>query len=651
MSIATQRGAPTRLRAHVTWRGLAKLSGDGAAWAVGLTISVLLRYDFHVAPINGLSLVAVALGAAFLQMTLGGVLGLYTGGWRVGSLEEAREISTTVGAVTVVVFVADGLIVAHPVPPSSVVGGGLCTLVLIGGTRYVLRRLIDRLRRPSETRATRLIVFGAGEGGTQVIDAMLRDHDSPYIPVALLDDAPSKRHLRIRHVRVEGGRAEIQAVAAGHKAEALLIAIPSADRDTVADLTIQGRAAGLAVKVLPRVSALFGTGVDLFDIRDIREEDLLGRRKVDTDVAAIASYLTDRRVLVTGAGGSIGSELCRQIARFGPSELVMVDRDESALQEVQLSIEGRSLLDSPNLVLRRIGDRDGVFDLFRSRRPQVVFHAAANKHLPLLERYPGEAVENNVWGTLNVLEAAAEIGVHKFVNISTDKAADPLSVLGASKRVGERLTAHFAGQSAGIFLSVRFGNVLGSRGSVLTIFQAQVAAGGSLTVTHPDVTRYFMTIGEAVQLVIQAGAIGRRGEVLVLDMGHPVRIADVAARFAALSPRPVDIVYTGLRPGEKLHEVLLASDEKDERPFHDLISHVDVPPLVPALARALDARVSPERCRAALLDLCHSPDQAVADVRSSSELVSVTRSTSQVIADRPGPSVAAFARFSTKESQ
>jgi FlaA1/EpsC-like NDP-sugar epimerase len=256
----------------------------------------------------------------------------------------------------------------------------------------------------------------------------------------------------------------------------------------------------------------------------------------------------------------------------------MLDRDESALHNVQMSIEGRALLDSPNLILADIRDRDVMSRLFHKHRPHVVFHAAALKHLPLLESYPAEALKSNVWGTLNVLEAAAEVGVEQFVNISTDKAANPCCVLGYSKRIAERLTANIASKAAtGRYLSVRFGNVLGSRGSVIPAFKSMIDAGGPVTVTAPDVTRFFMTIPESVELVIQAGAIGGAGEVLVLDMGHPIKIDDVARLLIRESGKNIDIVYTGLRPGEKMHEELFGDDEIDVRPVHPLISHSPVP--------------------------------------------------------------------------
>jgi FlaA1/EpsC-like NDP-sugar epimerase len=417
---------------------------------------------------------------------------------------------------------------------------------------------------------------------------MLRDPNSPYFPVGLLDDDPDKRNLQIMGVRVLGDRTQLAKAAEDTGAEALLIAIPSADATLISDLNEHAGQLDLAVKVLPAVRDLFGGGPSLADIRDINIADLLGRHQIETNVDEIAGYVTGKRVLVTGAGGSIGSELCRQLHQFGPSELLMLDRDESALHSVQLSIDGRALLESPNLLLADIRDIEQINRIFEEHRPQVVFHAAALKHLTLLERNPGEAVKSNVWGTLTILDASRAHGVERFVNISTDKAADPCSVLGYSKRIAERLTAHVAQGADGVYLSVRFGNVLGSRGSVLTTFKEQVADGGPLTVTHPDVTRYFMTVQEAVQLVIQAGAIGNDGEALVLDMGEPVRIADVARQLGDQADRSIRIVYTGLRPGEKLHEHLLGRDEMDVRPMHPLISQVPVPPLEPDDARALD---------------------------------------------------------------
>jgi len=355
------------------------------------------------------------------------------------------------------------------------------------------------------------------------------------------------------------------------------------------------------------VGELLDGQVRVSDVRDPGLGDLLGRRQTEIDPAPIAEFLRGKRVLVTGAGGSIGSELCRQIHRFEPAELVMLDRDESALHAVQLSLHGRALLDGNGLVLADLRDPAAVRAAFAAARPQIVFHAAALKHLPLLQRHPGEAVKTNVWGTQTVLEQAQAMDVETFVNISTDKAANPIGVLGYSKRITERITAYAATRRPGrAYLSVRFGNVLGSRGSALDAFRVQIAAGAPVTVTHPDVTRYFMTIHEAVQLVLQAAICGRDGEALVLDMGSPVRVTEVVRQLAEQAATPVKIVYTGLRPGEKLHETLFGDGEQDRRPLHPLISHTPVPPLDPEQVRRLDPYAEPAQLVAALASLCRT---------------------------------------------
>jgi len=584
-------------------RHLVQAAIDAVAWAVALVFATVVRWNFQFQYIDVWGLMAI-IPLAVIAVGLGS--GLYLGRWRFGSFDEVAGLARAVGITTAIIFVVDLLVVpgAHMIPISSAFAGGVAAFALMGGARYVWRLALEQRHRPSASNASRLVVYGAGDGGAQVVQAMLRDRNSPYVPVALLDDDRRKSKLRIMGIPVVGARDQLSSAAERYDAEVLLIAIPSASAELVGELTDLASAAGLAVKVLPPVSELFGDDVGVGDIRDVSVADLLGRHEIETDLDSIAGYLTGKRVLVTGAGGSIGSELCRQIYRFAPASLAMVDRDESALHAVQLSIEGRALLDSPNLVLVDLRDTDRMKEVFATHRPQVVFHAAALKHLTLLERHPEEAVKTNVWGTLSLLELSETFRVERFVNISTDKAADPQSVLGYSKRITERLAAYFGPRSTGAYLSVRFGNVLGSRGSVLETFRAQLERGGPLTVTDARVTRYFMTVEEAVQLVIQAGAIGNSGEALVLDMGEPVRIADVAHRLANTSPRRVDIVYTGLRPGEKLHEVLLGRDEADVRPVHPLISHVAVAALHPEAAWGIDAFAGPVAVTGAMRALC-----------------------------------------------
>lgn len=592
-------------------RRLVQAIGDALAWMASLTFADALRYDLHMGLVSVGGLVAILPLAVSAQVVSGLAVGLYLGRWRFGSFDEVAALACSAVTTSALLFVVDTLVIKpRMVPAGAVLAGGFLALVAMSAARYLWRMRLEYRQRPRDDGRVRLLVFGAGEGGAQVLTALLRDPDSPYMPVGLLDDDHSKRHRRILGIPVLGDRHHLATAAGDSQADVLLIAIPKAGAEVVSELYDLATEAGLQVKVLPPVGELYRNRVGVGDIRDVTEEDLLGRRPVVTDVASIAGCLTGKRVLVTGAGGSIGAELCRQIYRFAPAELIMLDRDESALHGVQLSIHGEAVMDSPALVLADIRDREAIRAIFDLRRPEVIFHAAALKHLALLERHPAEAIKSNVWGTLNVLEAADSVGVDSFVNISTDKAADPASVLGYSKHIAERLTAEVARRADGVFVSVRFGNVLGSRGSMLVTFRSQVESGGPLTVTDPDATRFFMTIPEAVELVIQAAAIGSRGETLVLDMGQPVSIDQVAKRLAARADRPVRIVYTGLRPGEKCHEVRFSVGEVDTRPVHPLISHVRVQALSVAAVRELQP--GEPSTAGTLRDLC-SADLSVAE--------------------------------------
>ena len=529
-----------------------------------------------------------------IQALVGYLVGIYRRRWRYGSFDEIAGllITTTISTALLLVFrFFDHSL--NPYPRSVIVIGGFAGVFLMAANRYVWRLSREQLRRPTELTATKILVYGAGEGGIQIVNTLLRNPSSPYLPVGFLDDNPTTHRLSISGVPVIGGRDSLAEARGKTGATTLLIAIPSADSSLINDISSRAQKLGMDVKIVPPVQNLNERPLSPGDIRDLTDEDLLGRRKIHTDLQQISDYIVNRRVLVTGAGGSIGSELCRQLARFNPAELIMLDRDESALHEVQLSIHGRALLDTPQTVLADLRDAATIHHIFDTRRPEVVFHAAALKHLPLLERYPLEAYQTNVIGTATLLQAAKSVNVQVFVNISTDKAANPISILGYSKRIAERVTAHFGvDSSVGKYISVRFGNVLGSRGSVLMSFRDQIEKGGPVTVTHRGVTRYFMTISEAVQLVIQAGAIGSNGEVLVLDMGEPVSIYDVATQLVRNSQKSVAIEIVGLRSGEKVHEELFGDGEIDTRPKHPLISHVPVSPIDVQVLEAMpqDAR-------------------------------------------------------------
>lgn len=548
----------------------------------------LLRYDFRVTEAFDTSIGLLALVAATAQVVVGAVVGPYAVGHQRGSYEEIVAIGTT------------ALLWAIPLELVSVLGlvdlGArtlpvvVAALAMLGmfGARFLIRAANTR---PGDARASddeRVLIFGAGEGGRQLIRSLVRDPGARKIPVGMIDDDPRKRRLRIDGVRVLGTTGDLVDVARQADATALAVAVPSAGSTLLKDLQHRSHEAGLNLLVLPRTSEILGQP-RATDLRSLDLSDLLGRRPVELDRSAITSSIQGRTVLVTGAGGSIGAELCRQITRFGPRKLLLLDRDESALHATQVSITGQGLLDDDTVVLADIRDPQRMIEVFEESRPDVVFHAAALKHLPLLERFPEEAWKTNVLGSLNVLRAAHHVGVSTFVNISTDKAANPSCVLGYSKRITERLTADFACKDDNTYVSVRFGNVLGSRGSVLTAFTAQIEQGGPVTVTHPEVERYFMLIPEACQLVLQAAAIGHDGEVMVLDMGTPSKIDEVARTLIELSGRrDVDIVYTGLRPGEKMSEELFTPGEDIRQTEHPLVSSVDVPSLATSLVDEAD---------------------------------------------------------------
>ena len=563
-------------------RGRYQYAMDVAAWVIALLAAVLLRYDFDVSRVRWLSLAVVCGAAAVLQLALGWRTALYGGRFVLGSFHEARVLAFV---VAVVGFVLGGAVllagtVVH-VPRSSVFIALPLAFVVMGGLRYAQRVYVEGQARPGIT-AQRTLVYGAGYLATYLVHRMMTDPLSPYLPVGLIDDDPFKSRYMIHTVPVLGSGKNLPALVAKTRATALIISIGRADAALIRKISDAGEAVGLRVMVMPLLHEILEGKSRLSDLREVAIEDLIGRNPVDTQVEAIADYLTGKCVLVTGAGGSIGSELCRQIAQYNPAELILLDHDETGLQTAEFLILGHGLLQTRETVLADIRDQNTLKTVFSERRPDVVFHAAALKHLPVLERYPDEAWQTNVLGTLNVLRAAMAIDVKIFVNVSTDKAANPTSVLGYSKRLGERLTAWAAQQSGRRYLSVRFGNVLGSRGSLLPIVTSMIRSGGPVTVTHANATRFFMTIPEASHLVIQAGGIGSPGQVLILDMGEPVRILDIVERMIARSGRDIGITFTGLRDGEKLHEELIGENETDERPVHPKISHATVPALDPA---------------------------------------------------------------------
>ena len=558
----------------VTW--------DAMAWAVALVLYVGLRHDFVLTRPEWAWTLGYLAAVVALQAAIGHLTHIYLGRSRVGSFSEAVWVGSVVLLIAVVLGAALHLL-DTPFPRGIAVAVPGIALILMAAGRSLFRMVFDTANRHSAgDDAVPALVYGAGEAGHQLALLIDKSSDAHYAIRGFVDDDPAKRFLRIQGHRVLGNGDDLAEVARREGARVVILAVTKASASLMQTVSDQCDLHGLDLVVLPPVREMIGGQISLEALREFNVDDLLGRRPVKTDLSSIADYVAGKVVLVTGAGGSIGSELARQVNRLRPSKLVLLDRDESALHAVQLSLYGVGLLDTDDMVLCDIRDHDALSRVFEHHRPDVVFHAAALKHLPMLEQYPDEGWKTNVLGSLNVLRCAHEVGVADFVNISTDKAADASCVLGRTKRIAERLTAWYANEYGVPYVSVRFGNVLGSRGSVLHTFRSQIERGGPITVTDPDVTRYFMTIPEACELVMQAGAIGNPGDVLVLDMGEPVRIVDVAERLIAESGKRIAIEYTGLRPGEKLHEVLFSDLEEGTPSAHPLISQVRVSPVDPA---------------------------------------------------------------------
>lgn len=583
------------------WYPYPLVVADLLAFLPAFLLGGLSRNTVGQVELDWQSILLLGAVAAGTFLVAGYSLHLYRARYLVGTFDEIMALA---GAwlIAAAATIGINLVAFEPRVPLSVYSVGMLFAgAAMVGARAAWRLFMRRAQRPDPSGRTRVIVFGAGEGAEIVIKSMMTDARSQFVPVAILDDDPRQQNRMIEGIRVSGFRDAMSSFA--NHADALLIAIPSARSSLIAELSDDAERNGLDVMVLPSTTELIGSMVTHEQVRPVDVSDLLGRDEVEIDHGIVGGYITGKTVLVTGAGGSIGSELCRQILDYAPARLVMVDRDETALQALQLSMDGHGLLDNENLVLADIRDRDGMFEVFNRIRPAIVFHAAALKHQPMLETHPREAFLTNVLGTKNVLDAAAGVTVEHFVNISTDKAANPISVLGTSKRLAEALTVETGFESPGQYVSVRFGNVLGSRGSVLPVFEAQIAAGEPLRVTDPEVTRFFMSIPEASRLVLQAGAIGKTGETLVLDMGEPVKIVELAHKLLKARRADVDMIFTGLRPNEKLHEELKHDGELMVSREHPRIWHTEA--AVTSVRNHLDAltHVEPALLRRRLLQL------------------------------------------------
>lgn len=448
-------------------------------------------------------------------------------------------------------------------------------MLALGGIRFVYRVSEDRNKGEYKNRREkRLLIVGAGDASAMLIREIKKHKNFNYDIIGLIDDDRAKKKKLINGIKVLGGRDEIQRICKDKSIEEIIIAMPSADIKTKRKIINICKTTKCKLKTLPGIYEMIDGNVNMSKIRDVNIEDLLGREEVKLNNENINKYIKGKVILVTGGGGSIGSELCRQIARFGPGMLLIFDIYENNVYDVEMELNYKYPKLNKKIIIGSIRDVNRLEDIFQKYRPQVVFHAAAHKHVPLMENNPAEAVKNNIIGTYNVLKCCDKFKVGRFVQISTDKAVNPTSVMGATKRFCEIMVQAFDEDSETEYVAVRFGNVLGSNGSVIPLFKKQIAHGGPVTVTHPEINRFFMTIPEAAQLVIQAGAIARGGEIFVLDMGKPVKIVDLAKDLITLSGYEpgvdIKIKYTGLRPGEKLYEeplmneVALTSTEHDK---------------------------------------------------------------------------------------
>ena len=517
---------------------------------------------------------------------------LYTRWWRFTGIQDLEQI-------VVACLVASGLVTLaltlwrldgfEAVPRGVFALDFLFTVVLVGGVRFVVRSVTERSSRGAGVGNGRpVIICGAGNAANSLLRDMRANASLAYTPVGLIDDDPRKRGVRVGGVKVLGTREDLARILRETRAREVIIAMPSAPGTVRRDIVERCRTAGVRVTTLPGLPELMNGEVSVQKLREVQVEDVLGRAPVEIDMARVARYLNGRRVLVTGAGGSIGSELCRQMAAVGPGTLVMVDHAENNLFEIDLELRDRG--HAPIPVVADCRDADLMEHVFATHRPEIVFHAAAYKHVPMMEINPIQAIANNALATATLADLATRHNVERVCLISTDKAVEPKTVMGGTKALAERIVEMHGRQAATRFAAVRFGNVLGSSGSVLPIFRRQIAAGGPVTVTHPDMTRYFMTIPEAVQLVIEATGIADGGDVFVLDMGEPVRIMDLAhnmIRLSGMEPgRDIQIDVTGVRPGEKLHEELFNLDEQVRPTRYGGILRATRPPLDPAVLMA-----------------------------------------------------------------
>jgi FlaA1/EpsC-like NDP-sugar epimerase len=499
---------------------------------------------------------------------------LYKIAWEYAGSDEVLTLIKSV-SLSVVIASTFQLLVFQEVSIRILLAIWLVLLLLLGASRFSLRILSEGRVKRDETRGKRVLIIGAGSAGTLVAKQLKQNRDCGLNPIAFIDDDKRKHELEIMAIPVVGGLESLQKTVNDLEIEMIIIAIPSLSKAEVKRIYQKCKETNIKTQMIPMIEDLVTGKISVSEIRDVEVDDLLGRKPVELETKSIESIISNNVVLVTGAGGSIGSEICRQVSAFKPSKIVLLGHGENSIYLIEKELKSTYGTEIEMITeIADIRDRERMFSVIQQHQPGVVFHAAAHKHVPLMEKNPTEAVYNNVFGTKNIAEASSYGEVDTFVLVSTDKAVNPTSVMGATKRIAELIVQDMNQKSSTRFVAVRFGNVLGSRGSVIPLFKEQVAKGGPVTVTHPEMKRYFMTIPEASRLVLQAAALARGGEIFVLDMGEPVKIVDLAKNLIKLSGYSEDeikIQFTGMRPGEKLFEELLNPNEVHSEQIHPKI--------------------------------------------------------------------------------
>lgn len=539
-----------------------------------------LRFEGRIPSVHLQTYHRAAVPFTLASLLIFAFFGLYSVILRYASVDEMLAVAAGSGVSTGVLWVLVRYWLSSGFPRSSLILTGILEFLALGGYRISVRLFIRVMRRLPHIKengeVTRVLIVGAGDAGAVLGKELTKPADPHRKLVGYIDDDKAKKGSTLCGVKVFGGRDQIPDVVRREGVKEIIIAMPSQEPGVIKEIVDSCHGLGVRIRALPRLLDMAGRVPELQMVRDIDIEDLLGRPEVKLDTDQIKKYIAGKRVLVTGAGGSIGSEICRQVAKFEPEVLILLGHGENPIFEISRELEEKFPRLKKKSVIADVRDSVRIHDVFALYRPDVVFHAAAHKHVPLMEDNLTEAIKTNVFGTLNVARAALAFGSEKFVMISTDKAVNPTSIMGVSKRIAEMVVqAINMSSEKTAFLSVRFGNVLGSRGSVVPIFREQIAKGGPVTVTHPEMKRYFMTIREAVQLVLQAGTMGKGGEIFVLDMGEPVRIVDLAEQMIRLSGKTpyvdIDIVFSGIRPGEKLFEEILTAEEGTTATHHSQI--------------------------------------------------------------------------------